>query len=223
MNRKSILGIFLILIALSLTLGAVSAEEVVGDDAPADSILSADESVAEEPQTSESGSAAGENVTASAESNQTNGTSADLMVKVTPFDYGKYIIWSVIVYNAGPDTAVNTRVTVNGTDNLYLADYLAEDGEYDLETLIWYVGDLPANYYTELLLATIKYGPGPYYVYAFAESDTFDPDISNNYDIAVVDDSNAPVKETLPSTGNPLAVALLALIAIGVGGIKRRL
>ena len=47
MNTKSILGILLVILALSLTLGAVSAEGNVTDDASAD-IMSVEETTVEQ-------------------------------------------------------------------------------------------------------------------------------------------------------------------------------
>ena len=41
----------------------------------------------------------------------------------------------------------------------------------------------------------------------------------NNSDINKIASAG---EKTLPATGNPLIVALLALLAIGVGGLKRR-
>ena len=89
---------------------------------------------------------------------------------------------------------------------------------------------MPAGTASALLLETYKVdvlldqGYGPYYVDALIVSDSFDPDLSNNYDIAWVglDASAEQTTDTLPEAGNPLAMALLALLAIGIGGIKRR-
>ena len=48
-----------------------------------------------------------------------------------------------------------------------------------------------------------------------------DPDNpGNNSDIEKIDSTG---KKTLPATGNPIIVALIALLAIGIGGLKRRL
>ena len=46
MNRKSIFGIFLIIIALSLTLGAVNAEKITVTDGVDNEMLSVEENVA---------------------------------------------------------------------------------------------------------------------------------------------------------------------------------
>ena len=46
----------------------------------------------------------------------------------------------------------------------------------------------------------------------------------NNSDIPSINKTvSAASEKTLPATGNPIAVALLALLAVGVGGLKRRL
>ncbi|MBR0271398.1 MAG: DUF11 domain-containing protein [Methanobrevibacter sp.] len=219
MNTKSILGILLLILALSLTLGSVSAEEITSDDASAD-VLSVEETAVEE-VSSDTGNAAGEPVTA----NVTADTSkADLAVDVTPLQQvGDMNTWSVVVYNYGPDVAKNTIVAL-GSDNLAYYDHIAFSGQFDPETGIWYVGDLAKGAYTELVLAMYKVAPGPAFIEAAAVSDTFDPDLSNNYDIAYIDvESASASEETLPATGNPLAMALLALLVVGVGGLKRKL
>jgi hypothetical protein len=52
---------------------------------------------------------------------------------------------------------------------------------------------------------------------AAISSSTYDPDLSNNVDFGFVNyagESAAAAEETLPATGNPIAMALLALISI---------
>ncbi|WP_407381358.1 DUF11 domain-containing protein [Methanobrevibacter sp.] len=219
MKTKSVLGILLLILALSLTLGAVSAEDVASDDASAD-VMSVEETAVEE-VSSDVGNAAGEPVTANATANIPK---ADLAVDVTPLQQvGDMNTWSVVVYNYGPDTAKNTLVAL-GSDNLIYYDHIAFSGTFDPETGIWDVGDLAKGTYTELVLAMYKVAPGPALIEAVAVSDIFDPDTSNNYDIAYIDvESASASEETLPATGNPLAMALLALFVVGVGGLKRRL
>ncbi|MBR0058703.1 MAG: DUF11 domain-containing protein [Methanobrevibacter sp.] len=196
--KKSILYIFVVLMALSLTLGAVSAEDVAeeGNAAGGDIVVTDIEDVAV----------------------------ADVEVDVEPLTENEYeIYWGVGVANNGPDTAYNTVVRVDGSDNLYLWDIpVISQGTYYPEYGVWDVGDLAAGDVAVMILDTVKMDEGPYWVDAIAVSDSADPDLSNNYDIAWVGLDAAAAEETLPETGNPLAMALLALLAIGVGGIKRR-
>ena len=213
MNKKSILYVFVVLMALSLALGAVSAAEDAG---------SADAAVANVAPATD-GNAAGGDVPVTAEAVSEEPT-ADLAVDVEPLFEDEYsIVWGIKVTNYGPFVAINTDVFVDGSDNLFLWDYLATDGVFDPELLIWDVGDVLVGDSAYLFVETLKLDEGPYYVDAFVLSDTLDPDYSNNYDIAWVGlDASAAEETTLPATGNPLAVALLALLAIGIGGIKRR-
>ena len=122
------------------------------------------------------------------------------------------------------DDAANTMVALSASNNLVYFYHMAFDGVFDPITGIWNVGTLPANTYTQMLLAMSKIAPGPSYIEAVVVSDSFDPNLSNNYDIAYFGlESASASEETLPATGNPLVVALLALFVIGVGGLKRRL
>ena len=222
MNTKSILGILLVILALSLTLGAVSAEGNVTDDASAD-IMSVEETTVEQLATDSGNvSAAGGDVEASFSANT---PVSDVGVKVTPlYDFDTLNTWSIFAYNLGPDDAANTQVFLSSSDNLIYFDHMAFDGVFDPITGIWDVGNLPANSYSELLLAMSKIAPGPSYIEAVVVSDSFDPNLSNNYDIAYFGlESASASEETLPATGNPLVVALLALFVVGVGGLKRRL
>ncbi|MBR0371239.1 MAG: DUF11 domain-containing protein [Methanobrevibacter sp.] len=196
--KKSILYIFVVLMALSLTLGAVSAEDVA-----------------------EEGNAAGGDIVVT---DIEDVSVADVEVDVEPLTENEYeIYWGVGVANNGPDTAYNTVVRVDGSDNLLLWDIpVISQGTYYPEYGVWDVGDLAAGDVAVMILDTLKMDEGPYWVDAIAVSDSADPDLSNNYDIAWVGLDAAAAEETLPETGNPLAMALLALLAIGVGGIKRR-
>ena len=207
---------------LSLALSAVSAAE----DAVAADAGSADAAVANVAPATE-GNAAGGDILPAAESTS-NVPTADVTVGVDVFDEDEDgIVWAVYAMNLGPDVAENAIVYLDGSYNMILWDYFATAGIFDVEDFEWYVGDL-APYDMEILyLVTLKIDEGPYYGEAIILSDTHDPDFSNNYDMAwagVKDSSSvAAAKETtLPATGNPLAVALLALLAIGIGGIKRR-
>ena len=197
--KKSILYIFVVLMALSLTLGAVSAEDVA----------------------TEEGNAAGGDVVVTGDPDI---PVADLETDVEPLAENEYeIFWGVGVINHGPDTAYDTVVYVDGSDNLFLYNVpVVTQGTYYPEYGVWDVGDLAAGTGAAMILETIKMDEGPFYVDAIAVSASVDPDLTNNYDIAWVGLDAAAAEETLPETGNPLAMALLALLAIGVGGIKRR-
>ena len=127
MNTKSILGILLVILALSLTLGAVSAEGNVTDDASADT-MSVEETTVEQVATDSGNvSAAGGDVEASLSANT---PVSDVGVKVTPlYDFDTLNTWSIFVYNLGPDDAANTQVFLGSSDNLIYFDHMAFDGQ----------------------------------------------------------------------------------------------
>lgn len=226
MKRKSIFGILMLVLALSLTLGFVSAEDVATDGAS--DVLAADDNVVveeapvEEAPVDEEGQAAGGDV---AGPGVPPGVElADVGVIVTPLFYSENdTVWSVFAYNYGPDTAKNAYVQLDCSDNLVCVDFAGTGGEFDYEKGIWYLGDMPAMSYAELLIEMLPIDKGPYFVDAAIKSDTFDPFLGNNYDIAYMglESVASAAEETLPATGNPLAMALLALVAVGVGGIRR--
>ena len=201
--------------ALSLTLGAVSAEDAAAEDVvAADAAI--DEVVAEEAPAT--GNAAG---------GEESVPVADIAVDVENLyedDYG--VVWGVAVANYGPDTAYDTGVLVQGSGNMYLLDYFSTDGEYLPDYGLWEVGDLEAGDVAYLFLETIKLGDGPFYVEALGVSlGSVDYFLANNYDIAwagVAEESVSAAEETMPAAGNPIAMALLALIAIAGATFSRR-
>ena len=221
MNRK-IISVLLILLAFSLTLGAVSAEDVANEDAVAADdavVLGADKTLLADEQAAETEAPAVE-ATADTES-------ADLAIDVEQIDETEdgEIIWSVVVTNYGPDTAENAFSLINVAPGLGVFEYLTTHGEYDSELSLWVIGDLAKDEQALLLLGTFIIDEGPYYVEAIVLSDTDDPDFSNNYDIAYYGEASAAEEPaTLENhvTGNPIAMALLALLAVGIGGITRR-
>ena len=212
MNKKYILYIFVVLMALSLTLSAVSAE-----DAAADVLAADDDAVAVEGE-----AAAGDVVAVEAAADV---PIADVETDVEAIAENPYeIVWAVTVTNNGPDAAEGTVVSVNVGDNLFLYDYIATVGEYSPEYGLWYIGELAVNQTAALLLDTIKIDEGPYFVEAAALTlGSYDPNLANNYDIAWADVPEASAaEETMPAAGNPIAMALLALVAIVGSTFSRR-
>ena len=195
--------------ALSLTLSAVSAEDA------ADTLAADDEAIAVE------GQAAGEAVAATGTSDV---PSADVETDVEKLDENPYeIVWGVAVTNKGPDTAESIIVAVDGGDNLLLYDYIATAGVYYPEQGLWLINELPVNQTAKLLLDTIKIDKGPYYVEALAVTiGSADHNLANNYDIAWADVPVSAAEETMPAAGNPIAMALLALISIAGATFARR-
>ena len=82
-----------------------------------------------------------------------------------------------------------------------------------------------------MIIETIALTTGLITNEANVTSDTFDPDMSNNYDNETVVINEVPETpkqpkvepvNATPATGNPLIMILLALIALGIGTIRRK-
>ena len=82
-----------------------------------------------------------------------------------------------------------------------------------------------------MLIETIVFGSGVIINEARVESDTYDPDLTNNHDYDEVTAEDIPDEppvpspksaDELPATGNPLVMVLLALIALGTATLRKR-
>jgi hypothetical protein len=222
MNKKSILYIFVVLMALSLTLSAVSADDAVAND-----VVAAEEApVVEEAPVAEEVAAGGDELVTEANTTPSGVPIADLETDVTVEEETPYeIIWGVNVINNGPAVAEDVLVFVNGGDNLLPIAYSIPEGtQFNPETYTWYIPILAVNETATLFLDTVKVDEGPYFVEAIAVAlGSVDPDLSNNYDIEWADVPEvSAAEETMPAAGNPIAMALLALIAIAGTTISRR-
>ena len=208
---------------LSLTLSAVSADDAVAND-----VAVAEEApVVDEVAAGEDELAAGEDeLAAGADAAASDVPIADVETDVKVEDETPYeILWGVNVINNGPDVAEDVLVFVNGGDNLLPIAYSIPDGtKFDPNTYTWYIPVLAVNETATLFLDTVKVDEGPYFVEAIAVTlGSVDPDLSNNYDIAWADVPEvSAAEETMPAAGNPIAMALLALIAIAGTTISRR-
>ncbi|MBR0372098.1 MAG: DUF11 domain-containing protein, partial [Methanobrevibacter sp.] len=157
---------------------------------------------------------------------------ADLIIsKVVVNIDGDNVTWGIAVKNLGPDTAINTRVVDVLPKALQFVSYNASKGAYDSMTGVWAIGDLANGEEAFILIETVVLGTGEIVNEARVESDTYDPDMTNNYDydsivvedIPDVEPVNPPeVVNELPATGNPLIMVLLALIALGTAALRRR-
>ena len=159
---------------------------------------------------------------------------ADLAIaKVIYSHEGNKIIWGLYVVNQGPDKAVNTRVTDVLPKTLKYVNSVVSKGTYDLNTGVWFIGDMENGEEATMIIETIALTTGLITNEANVTSDTFDPDMSNNYDNESVTVNDVPEtpqqpKENVgpvhvtPATGNPLVMVLLALIALAAGTLRRR-
>ena len=146
---------------------------------------------------------------------------------------GNKVTWGLYVVNNGPDKAVNARVIDVLPKTLKYISSVATKGTYDLNTGIWSIGDMENGENAVMMLETIVLTTGDITNEARVTSDTFDPDMSNNYDNETVFVSpipetpqqpkeNVDAVEVTPATGNPLVMVLLALIALGTATFRRR-
>ena len=139
--------------------------------------------------------------------------------------------WEIVVTNLGPDTAVNTRVIDVLPEGLQFVSYYATRGIFDPTTGVWTIGDVQNGEKVTLLIETIAVGTGLIINEARVESDTYDPDLTNNYDydsVIVGDNPDESLLQSpksvaeLPATGNPLVMLLIVFIALGTATFRRR-
>ena len=131
---------------------------------------------------------------------------------------GDIIGWTIAVGNNGPDDAENVIVQ----DVILTGDFIplnasSSVGFFDLNTGIWYVGDLESGAYEWVNLFAICLTEDPIASLVYVMSDTPDPNPYNNFALNVINAPAAEVsaaEETMPAAGNPIALALLALISI---------
>ena len=161
---------------------------------------------------------------------------ADLAITIEPdvtnVKVGDKVQYKVTVVNLGPDTAVNTRAVIELPKELKLLDFKPSRGTYDPETGIWTIGDLAPGEEVTLLLDAEALASGKIVVKASVESDTYDNDLSNNNDSAeitvdevIVPPEAEPQADNVPimhATGNPIAMVLLALIALAGAALRRK-
>ncbi len=142
-----------------------------------------------------------------------------------------HVTWEIVVTNLGPDTAVNTRVIDVLPEGLQFVSYYATRGIFDPTTGVWTIGDVQNGEKVTLLIETIAVGTGLIINEARVESDTYDPDLTNNYDydsVIVGDNPDESLLQSpksvaeLPATGNPLVMLLIVFIALGTATFRRR-
>ena len=161
---------------------------------------------------------------------------ADLAITIEPdvtnVKVGDKVQYKVTVVNHGPDTAVNTRAVIELPKELKLLGFKPSRGTYDPETGIWTIGDLAPGEEVTLLLDTEALASGKIVVKVSVESDTYESDLSNNNDSAeitveevIVPPEAEPQVDNVPTmhaTGNPIAMVLLALIALAGAALRRK-
>ena len=168
----------------------------------------------------------------------------DLKITIEPdvreVTVGDKVIYTVTVLNKGPDTAVNTRATIEIPDSLKLLGFKPSKGNYNPDTGIWTIGELGDGEEVTLILETQALVSGKIVVNANVTSDTYEINLSDNNDTAEITVNDTTNKTTphdnvtekppvevhtppvLPATGNPVAMMLLALIALASAALRRR-
>jgi len=140
---------------------------------------------------------------------------------------GDKVKFTIVVINLGPDTAVNTRAYDVLPDGMKLVSFKASRGTYDPVTGIWTIGDLANQSTVILTIVAEALKEGVVVNEAYVESDTYDPNETNNYDNATViveepDEPPEPPVPTLHPTGNPIVMVLLSLLAMVGVTLRRR-
>lgn len=159
---------------------------------------------------------------------------ADVAVIVTP-EYqtaktGDIVVWAASFINLGPEVAKNAVGQVSLLEgNIAYIDSFAtyfnnlmdkpeiSDKIFDPVTGIFDIGDMGSGDIYTLYIIGQALDDGEAILSAAVFSDSYDPNPSNNVDFAYVNyagEQAAAAEETLPAAGNPIAMALLALISI---------
>ena len=133
---------------------------------------------------------------------------------------GEKVEFTIVVINLGPDTAINTRAYDILPVGLKFINYTATRGTYDNETGRWDIGDMDCGDSAVLTIVAEALVAGRHVNEAYVESDTYDPDTSNNYDNATVDVVSGPPR--LHETGNPIVMVLLSLLSIVGISVRRK-
>ena len=135
---------------------------------------------------------------------------------------GEKVEFTIVVINNGPDTAINTRAYDILPSGLKFINYTATRGTYDNETGKWDIGDMDCGEGAVLTIVAEALVAGKHVNEAYVESDTYDPDTSNNYDNATVTVVNVPNPPRLHETGNPIVMVLLSLLAVVGISLRRK-
>ncbi len=115
---------------------------------------------------------------------------ADLSITKTvskyEYELGDIVRYSIKIRNDGPDDALNVKVSERFDKSLVLKSFKATRGTYDRDTNEWTMDELAAGGEEKLLLEFKAIKDGIFKNNVFVSSDTFDFDLSNNDDFALV-------------------------------------
>ena len=101
---------------------------------------------------------------------------------------GDEIVWTITVTNHGPDDAINTILKDVLPDGVVYVSHDNANGTYDNESAVWTIGDLPVGETVTLTIVTkANTTNDTVYRNVSVSSDTYDPNLSNNYDNSSVE------------------------------------
>ena len=172
---------------------------------------------------------------------QTADLSVIKIVNVNVVTVGDKIIYTIVVKNNGPDTALDVYAVDKLSDALKFVSYKASVGVYDPATGIWTIGNLTNKSNATLEITCIVLKTGVISNEVFVNGSTVDLNMTNNYgNVSVtVIPAPAPVHpadkdimtsdevargvDAMAKTGNPI-LALLVVLIFGIFGfgVSRR-
>ena len=115
---------------------------------------------------------------------------------------GDVIEYCIEVVNNGPDTARNIKVKEILDDLLKIKSFKMTMGKFNKAALTWVIDSLGYGESAVLYIKAIATGAGIVKNRVSVTSDTFDHDLSNNKDYAVVNITEKPVSNSSNNGGN---------------------
>ena len=109
---------------------------------------------------------------------------------------GDVIEYRIEVVNNGPDTARNIKVKEILDDLLKIKSFKATMGKFNKAALTWVIDSLGYGESAVLYIKAIATGAGIVRNGVSVTSDTFDHDLSNNKDYAIVNITEKPVPDS---------------------------
>ena len=116
------------------------------------------------------------------------------------FDVGDLITYTIKLSNEGPDDALNVKVNEIFDESLVLKSAKATKGNFNTSSNEWSMDELAAGGEESLLLNFEAIREGIFRNVASAISDTFDIDLTNNDDFALVKIVENPNNDSTPYT-----------------------
>ena len=151
------------------------------------------------------------------------------------YQVGDVVEYVIEIVNNGPDTAKNIRVSEVLDDLLKLKSFKVTKGKFNRFTNLWTIKSLAYGESARLFIKCIAMGCGILNNSVNVTSDTFDYDLSNNDDFAVVNVTSPPKKapqktgpvKRMPrgleihKTANPVLLLMISSIsAIVLSGVR---